>query len=378
MDGGHGVSRKAVMHNDFIVVGPADDPAGIKGAGSAAEAFTRIATAEAPFASRADESGTNTKELSLWEAGGHRAERLLVHRDGAGDGRDAHDREPEAAYTLSDRGTFLATKNLDLKLLVEGGKDLLNPYHVIVVKARARTAPARRSSRTGSSPRRPRGDRALRRRQVRRAALHPRREELMDTVPRCSAARRWYRCSATAIALALGVPFGTWLALGRRRGRGALATAVNTGMAIPTVVVGLARGAAALAQRPARQPRPDLHAARDDHRPGPDRRAADRRDHDGGPAGACRLSCSDQLRALGANTPQLVWRLWIEARVPLLAAAMAGFGHAISEVGAATIVGGNIHGQTQVMTTSIVEQRRQGRLQRGARLRRESCSRSPS
>jgi tungstate transport system permease protein len=58
---------------------------------------------------------------------------------------------------------------------------------------------------------------------------------------------------------------------------------------------------------------------------------------------------------LGANRPQLIVRLWLEARVPLLAAAMAGFGHAISEVGAATIVGGNIHGQTQVMTTSIVE-----------------------
>ena len=64
---------------------------------------------------------------------------------------------------------------------------------------------------------------------------------------------------------------------------------------------------------------------------------------------------ADQLRALGANTAQLVVRLWIEARVPLLAAAMAGFGHAVSEVGSATIVGGNIHGQTQVMTTSIVE-----------------------
>ena len=61
MDGGHGVSRKAVMHNDFIVVGPPDDPAGIKGAGSAAEAFTRIDEAEAPFASRADESGTHTR-----------------------------------------------------------------------------------------------------------------------------------------------------------------------------------------------------------------------------------------------------------------------------------------------------------------------------
>jgi tungstate transport system permease protein len=63
----------------------------------------------------------------------------------------------------------------------------------------------------------------------------------------------------------------------------------------------------------------------------------------------------DQLRALGANPAQLVLRMWIEARVPLLAAAMAGFGKAISEVGAVTVVGGNIHGQTQVMTTAIVE-----------------------
>ena len=101
MDGGHGVSRKAVMHNDFIVVGPADDPAGIKGADSAAEAFTRIAKAEAPFASRADESGTNTKELSLWEAGGDQAEGLVVHRDGAGDGRDAHHRRARSRRTRS-------------------------------------------------------------------------------------------------------------------------------------------------------------------------------------------------------------------------------------------------------------------------------------
>jgi len=63
----------------------------------------------------------------------------------------------------------------------------------------------------------------------------------------------------------------------------------------------------------------------------------------------------EQLRSLGANRVQLVIRMWIEARLPLLAAAMAGFGHAVSEVGSATIVGGNIHGQTQVMTTAIVE-----------------------
>ena len=90
---------------------------------------------------------------------------------------------------------------------------------------------------------------------VRRAALPRRRRGLMDTVPEVLGRSALVSLSATAIALALGVPFGTWLALGRRRGAGALATAVNTGMAIPTVVVGTRRGAAALAQRTARQPR---------------------------------------------------------------------------------------------------------------------------
>ena len=135
MDGGHGVSRKAVMHNDFIVVGPADDPAGIKGAASAAEAFTRIAKAEAPFASRADESGTNTKELSIWEAAGIEPKGSWYIETGQGMGETLTIAGQKQAYTLSDRGTFLATDNLDLDLLVEGGEDLLNPYHVIVVKA---------------------------------------------------------------------------------------------------------------------------------------------------------------------------------------------------------------------------------------------------
>ena len=160
--------------------------------------------------------------------------------------------------------------------------------------------------------------------------------------------------SATAIALALGVPFGTWIALSRRRGRRGLATAVNTGMAIPTVVVGLA--VALLLWRSGPLGNLDLIYTL--------RGMVIAQTLIAAPliagitmAGLLALPAelSDQLRALGANTPQLVWRLWIEARVPLLAAAMAGFGHAISEVGAATIVGGNIHGQTQVMTTSIVE-----------------------
>lgn len=132
MQGGHGSSRKAVMHNDFIVVGPADDPAHIKGAGSAAEAFTRISKAEAPFASRADESGTNTKELSIWEGAGIDPGGSWYIETGQGMGETLTIASQKQAYTLSDRGTYLATKNLDLELLVEGGKDLLNPYHVIV------------------------------------------------------------------------------------------------------------------------------------------------------------------------------------------------------------------------------------------------------
>lgn len=134
MQGGHGTSRKAVMHNDFIVVGPADDPAKIKGMRSAAEAFTRIAKAEAPFASRADESGTHTKELSLWEAAGIEPAGSWYIETGQGMGETLTIASQKQAYTLSDRGTYLATENLDLELLVEGGKDLLNPYHVIVVK----------------------------------------------------------------------------------------------------------------------------------------------------------------------------------------------------------------------------------------------------
>jgi len=134
MQGGHGTSRKAVMHNDFIVVGPADDPAKIQDASSAAAAFTRISTAEAPFASRADESGTNAQELSLWEAAGIDPTGSWYIETGQGMGETLTIAGQKQAYALSDRGTFLATDNLDLKLLLDGGQDLLNPYHVIAVR----------------------------------------------------------------------------------------------------------------------------------------------------------------------------------------------------------------------------------------------------
>jgi len=134
MDAGHGESRKPVAHNDFVVGGPADDPAHVKGADSAAEAFAGIAKAQAPFASRADESGTNAKELSLWEAAGVEPGGSWYIETGQGMGETLTIAGQKRAYTLADRGTFLATDNVDLDVLVEGGDDLLNPYHVIVVK----------------------------------------------------------------------------------------------------------------------------------------------------------------------------------------------------------------------------------------------------
>ena len=134
MQGGHGASRVAVMHNDFVLVGPPSDPARIAGTRDAVTALRRIARARAPFASRADESGTNAKELDLWEKAGVTPHGGWYVETGQGMGETLTIASQKRAYTLSDRGTFLATEHLDAKILVEGGAALVNPYHVIVVR----------------------------------------------------------------------------------------------------------------------------------------------------------------------------------------------------------------------------------------------------
>ena len=137
MAAGNGESREAVMHNDFIILGPADDPAGIAEAGSAAEAMALIAEAEAPFISRGDESGTHSKELSLWSAAEiEPADQSWYQETGQGMGATLNIAAEQQGYTLADRGTFLAQEdNLDLVLLVEGDRALFNNYHVIVVNS---------------------------------------------------------------------------------------------------------------------------------------------------------------------------------------------------------------------------------------------------
>jgi tungstate transport system substrate-binding protein len=134
MSNNYGSDRRLVMHNDFIIVGPASDPAGIKGSTSAADAFTKIANTQSPFISRGDNSGTNTKELAIWKAANITPEGSWFTESGQGMGATLKIASEQGAYTLTDRATYLANKaNLQLDNLVEGDGALLNIYHVIVV-----------------------------------------------------------------------------------------------------------------------------------------------------------------------------------------------------------------------------------------------------
>jgi len=136
MNDGWGKDRALVMHNDFIIVGPAGDPAKIKGL-SAVDAFKAIATAEAIFIARADKSGTSTKELGIWnkaELDPATAKPAWYLETGQGMGASLTITSEKSGYTLTDRATFLASKaNLQLEILIEGDKSLLNVYHVITV-----------------------------------------------------------------------------------------------------------------------------------------------------------------------------------------------------------------------------------------------------
>ena len=158
---GYGAYRLAVMHNDFVILGPASDPAGIKGMKDAAGALKKIASAKAKFVSRGDDSGTHTKEQALWAAtgipltetkseivkGGKKASVSFKYPGGLGEwylsigqgmGRTLTVAEEKQAYTLSDRGTYLKYKygraqGLDMEILCQGDPRLFNPYGVIPV-----------------------------------------------------------------------------------------------------------------------------------------------------------------------------------------------------------------------------------------------------
>lgn len=132
---GHGLDRRDVMYNDFVIVGPAPDPASIAGGVDAVAAFERIAAAEAVFVSRGDDSGTHVAEQQPWEAAGVAPAGRWYESVGQGMGETLTIADEQQAYTLSDRATFVARKSEGTELVVaaQGDERLHNPYGVIAV-----------------------------------------------------------------------------------------------------------------------------------------------------------------------------------------------------------------------------------------------------
>ena len=178
---GEGVKRFDVMYNDFVIVGPKSDPAGVAGMTDAAAALQKIAAAQAPFASRGDDSGTHKAEQKLWQTAGvdaKAASGTWYRETGSGMGPTLNTTAGMNAYALTDRGTWLSFQNRgDLEILVQGDGRLLNQYGVMLVNPEAsqrqgRPRPAVR--RLADQPRGAAGDRRLQ--DQRRAALLPQRQ----------------------------------------------------------------------------------------------------------------------------------------------------------------------------------------------------------
>lgn len=131
---GFGVNRIKIMHNDFLIAGPKEDPAAIKSAKTASEALRRIAEAQARFVSRGDHSGTHEKELSLWRQAGIDPKGNWYFAIGQGMAAALQFADEKRAYVLTDRGTFLALKpRLELEVSFAGDPELYNFYHFIAV-----------------------------------------------------------------------------------------------------------------------------------------------------------------------------------------------------------------------------------------------------
>jgi len=132
---GYGVNRRDVMYNDFVIIGPASDPAHVKGAKTSAEAFKRIADGKSTFISRGDESGTHQKEKEIWAEAGVTPQGKWYRSAGQGMGEVILMATEQHAYTLADRGTYNAFRHgkTDLAVVFENEKGLFNPYSVIAV-----------------------------------------------------------------------------------------------------------------------------------------------------------------------------------------------------------------------------------------------------
>ncbi len=375
MQEGYGSDRVLVMHNDFVLVGPPSDPAKVKDK-KITEALQQIARTQAIFISRGDDSGTHQLEMRLWEKSGQNPHNQSWYFEtGQGMGASLTIASEKGGYLLSDRATFLTFREKSkLQILVEGEQDLLNFYHVITVNPQRFPHVNYQAALAFVSFLIAPQTQAL----IAEYGIEQYGQPLFfpDAVASSTNAATESSASdsqngnlnevlqitllslqisglATLLSLLIGLPLGTWLALSDFPGKHLLLSLVNTGMGLPPVVVGLfvammlwrsgpfgnlnliyTPTAIVIAQVIIAAPVVS------------------------GLTVSALQSLDPRLRlqlfGLGASRWQMVRELWREARLPLLAALMAGFGAVISEIGASMMVGGNIRYQTRVLTTAIV------------------------
>jgi len=389
VNAGHGRNRVTFMRNDFVIAGPAEDPASIRGMAGAEPgpaAFATIAGQQASFLSRGDDSGTHKRELALWAASGVPPEGSWYQEAGQGMGNTLMIASERRSYVLTDRATLTVLGDAaDLEVLVEGGHQLENFYSVMMSTAGKNQAGAERFWRWLLSEHAQSmiasygvgrfgaplfipvplvipddagvGDESDATNPVTLAwrLLTSGDAYVIDVVVRSLAISG----AALILAVLIGLPIGVGLALSRFRLRMPVVARVNTGLAFPPVVIGLVvylllsrggpLGPLELLYTPAAVILAQVVLA--------------------GPyIVAVTLAALDsvspdvrmQARGLGASQWQALLLHLREARASLVAAVAAGFGAVISEVGAVMIVGGNLMGETRVMTSAIVLETRRG------------------
>ena len=389
MRNGYGRSRITFMRNDFVVAGPEEDPAGLgrlEGPGVGPAAFRAIAETGAPFVSRGDDSGTHMKERSIWAAAGLDPTGEWYLEAGQGMGSTLMLASERRAYVLTDRSTLTVLSDvLDLEELAAGGPSLENLYSVMETTAGANREGATRfrswllrdhalwivreygQARFGRPlfTLVPFDQQAATTREHSRLSINPFAEAWTlltsaDTyVWEVVFRSLWISGTALLLATLIGLPLGAFVALSRFRVRTPVIALVNTGLAFPPVVVGLAvylllsrsgpAGPLGLLYTPSAIIVAQVILA------GPYIAAVTLAALEGVPP-----DVRQQARGLGATRWQAVLLHLREARASLVAAVAAGFGAVISEVGAVMIVGGNLLGETRVMTTAIVLETRRG------------------
>jgi ABC-type tungstate transport system permease subunit/ABC-type tungstate transport system substrate-binding protein len=394
---GHGRSRVTFMRNDFVVAGPADDPAGVRDAVAgivagdsfdpAPVAFSAIASAGATFFSRGDDSGTHKRERKIWESAGIDPGGSWYGESGQGMGSTLVMASERRAYVLTDRATFTVLgEAAELDVLATGGRSLENLYSVMIAAAGANQVGATRFWRwvLGKEARSVIAGFGVDR--FGAPLFEPLAYEIPEvdssdsgTIGALNPFQRAWRLltsgddylweivlrslaisgSALLLAVLIGLPIGIGLAFSPLRSRLPVVALVNTGLAFPPVVVGLVvylllsrqgplgplellytPGAVILAQVVLAGPYIVAVTLAALESVPPDVRT--------------------QARGLGASQTQALMLHLRESRASLVAAVAAGFGAVISEVGAVMIVGGNLLGETRVMTSAIVLETRRG------------------